>query len=480
MVLYMPPITQCLRAIRSTRTANRRRSLIARPLLLTMASCGSHVKSVESNPVQPTSPFHENTTLPEISPPSVAPANPNGVITSGGGHVFGYESNPWFLGNTHSVRYCIDLNEAEFGISKAAAEGAVARAIGLWLKALQTASYPAAIDDKKEVLILGTQTFVKNSCANNDIDVRFQLGTLTAEQRAFLVEPTQFVAAAAQTSYDTKKMRGRGFIYVAPETGSLRPNMGAPDLTNDFWHRNDGINLDMTLIHELGHVFGLQHTSSGFPMGADQCANLVRKTEQKPSQDLAMNNPTRDQITRFMERLFSVNGGIRRIHVGRQFGTEKDTLFGFDLAASETQFEIKLMPSTSQDVPETIEVWTVPSVSSVSSVNHPNEALMPGINMPQKLLSTFEISTVMKRYSGTHVYLKIPKDQQVMPSKTVHLNPIPLLQSITYRSQGLLNGNKGNSPTVVRITTLPGIESGQLNNELQVDVFTYGVITELN
>lgn len=473
MVLYMPPITQCLRAIRSTRTANRRRSLIARPLLLTMASCGSHVKSVESNPVQPTSPFHENTTLPEISPPSVAPANPNGVITSGGGHVIGYESNPWFLGNTHSVRYCIDLNEAEFGISKAAAEGAVARAIGLWLKALQTASYPAAIDDKKEVLILGTQTFAKKSCANDDIDVRFQLGTLTAEQRTFLVEPTQFVAAAVQTSYDTKKMRGRGFIYVAPERGALRPNLNTTNPPNAFWKINDGINLDMTLIHELGHVFGLQHTSSGFPMGTDLCNNLVRKTEQKTSQDLAMNNPTRDQITRFMERLFSVNGGIRRIHVSQQFGTAHDTLFGFDLAANDTQFEIKLLPSTSQDVPETIEVWTV------SSVNHPNERMMPGVNMPQKLLSTFEISTVEKKYSGTHVNLIIPKDQQVMPSKTVHLNSIPLLQSITYEIQGRLSGNNSNLPTVVQITTLPGIKSGQLNNELRVNVITNGLITKL-
>jgi hypothetical protein len=74
-------------------------------------------------------------------------------------------------------------------------------------------------------------------------------------------------AIAIRTEYDENKLRGRGFIYVAPAKGPQ--GLESKGSTIDPWTIFDGGLLMVTIQHELGHVFGLQHTqeSNGL-MGA--------------------------------------------------------------------------------------------------------------------------------------------------------------------------------------------------------------------
>ena len=202
----------------------------------------------------------------------------DGSITSGGGYVYGYEANPWFIGNTATVRYCVDMDEDNFGTSREAAEKAIEASIGLWKDALKNADFSHHNEEPVGTLVLGTQDFVKYDCAADDIDIRFQLGKLSPDQTRKLGNPVKFVASTVQTSYDEENMRGAGFIYVAPERGALKPD--ADDVADNFWTIVDGINLEVVLTHELGHIFGLPHQNHSL-MNATTCEDVITNKNAK-------------------------------------------------------------------------------------------------------------------------------------------------------------------------------------------------------
>lgn len=212
---------------------------------------------------------------PVIGEPAAPSNQREGTITSSGGYVYGYQSNPWFLGNVKSVNYCIDMDEENFGPSREEANASIKRAVGLWKTAFSAPGiFPKLEVTPTDVLKLGQQEFNLVACDDSSVDIHFQLGKLTDRQRATLGKPTDYVASAVQTDYDEEQLRGKGFIYVGSEKGELRPE--SDDLAEDFLSHNANIVLDWILIHELGHVFGLPHQQgSGFPMGKNFCENVV-------------------------------------------------------------------------------------------------------------------------------------------------------------------------------------------------------------
>lgn len=194
-----------------------------------------------------------------------------GTISSGGGLIFGDEINPWFLENVTEAKYCIDTDEDNFGVGLSKARELVRRALQEWqsifAKNAWTNIYGPGELAPYGNIHLGTQNFVEESC-NAHTDLRFQLGRLSQEQiKAYGIDTKSTVATTVRTTYDETTLRGKGFIYVGPHLGQLQ--FAAPGTIAEPWKYCDGCLLRMTLMHELGHVFGLAHTNNeGDLMGA--------------------------------------------------------------------------------------------------------------------------------------------------------------------------------------------------------------------
>lgn len=183
-----------------------------------------------------------------------------GGWTSGGGELIKDGHNPWFFAKTGEfpdiVRYCISIDEVHFGLDAESIDANVEAAFGFWRD-----EFSATGQDESDEpgFRLAQEHFVKVDC-KIDPPLRLQFGILSAEQEAKMKElgwhPNQHVAIAIRTDYNPKTLKGRGFIYVAPETGrlaidneSVRPNYWSGDMPT----------LRNVLFHELGHVFGLRH-----------------------------------------------------------------------------------------------------------------------------------------------------------------------------------------------------------------------------
>ena len=182
-----------------------------------------------------------------------------GNSTSGGGFVYGDQLNPWFLENVATVTYCIDVDPDVFHVSAGIPSKVIAMALGEWKRALQNAGNgwydPGDLLPYGQVRV-GTQRFVEQDCSD-ETDLRFQLGRLTDKQRPYVADPSAVIATTVRTHYDEKALRGKGFIYVAADTGSWRPVSAG--MVERPWEVGDGTLLLRVLLHELGHVFGLQH-----------------------------------------------------------------------------------------------------------------------------------------------------------------------------------------------------------------------------
>ena len=178
----------------------------------------------------------------------------NAGMVSGGGEVASDRQNPWFVENTKEVDYCISMDEANFGQTKEMARKSILAAFAYWKEEFSQAElYERRIP-------VGTQAFHEVSCAS-DHAITFQFGVLSGEQQAFLVDPSRVVGIAVRTDYDQKMLRGKGFVYISPENGPLA--LARPGLQAGRWSLASGRVLEGVLIHEIGHIFGIQHIGGG-------------------------------------------------------------------------------------------------------------------------------------------------------------------------------------------------------------------------
>jgi hypothetical protein len=183
-----------------------------------------------------------------------------GGTSSGGGNGFSNRHNPWFLENTPSVNYCIDIDETAMGVSYQRAAELAASALQYWTTSFaqsQTKEYESGELKPFGQLRVATQVFKLVDCSEPN-DLRLQLGKLASPAQELVVGAHHdAIGLAMRTQYDNVNLRGSGFVFVTPQTGPLRTR--AVGFSSEAWSVCNGCLLELALKHELGHVFGVGH-----------------------------------------------------------------------------------------------------------------------------------------------------------------------------------------------------------------------------
>lgn len=195
--------------------------------------------------------------------------SPSGTVTSGGSLIYGDRINPWFTSSnsTHSQpTWCLKHDARNFGPDLKTATNAVKRAITAW--------EPVA----------GVR-FQKLPECSAETDLTLLMGSSSDAERAILAaagfatdEALQNLAGVTvQTQAGTLSRKGKGLIYIAPAAGPMA--IKTPDIISQPWTRLDGKLLEILLLHELGHVFGLQHNPGAVGlMGQRTVEQLLNRT----------------------------------------------------------------------------------------------------------------------------------------------------------------------------------------------------------
>ena len=202
-----------------------------------------------------------------------------GGMDSGGAGLYGSDHNPWFLPNTQpTITYCLDSDPAVFHQSLDVVDQIIKDAFRDWRSVFESSERTDPVDiPGYGTLHIATQQLKRVKCSEKDVDLRFQLGVLSEEQRKQIGDEHQWIGAAYRTNYEEETLISKGFIYIAADAGASRPHSG--ELVDDVWRVCDGCLLRRTLVHELGHIFGLGHVGNSWDIMSE--GHLEKVTSAK-------------------------------------------------------------------------------------------------------------------------------------------------------------------------------------------------------
>jgi hypothetical protein len=184
----------------------------------------------------------------------------NGGWVSSGGESLIYARNPWFVKNTATVNYCLQMDESSFSASKSQVEQLIVEALAYWRNEFIQNS--TSTTPKMGYASVATQNFVYQSQCQKDTPLIFKLGlkTLDMDEVTYLVDPKKFIGVTIRKNYSLETLQGDGIIYISADKGAdAYTNSG--QMVEQAW-KSPAL-LRYALIHELGHFFGLPHVGSG-------------------------------------------------------------------------------------------------------------------------------------------------------------------------------------------------------------------------
>jgi hypothetical protein len=194
-------------------------------------------------------------------------AHAGGMVTSGG-DLLRNARNPWWVKNTASVNYCIEIDKKTISATEDAINDLVARALEYWktefARKLKLVKNKDVLNQYLNQIGVGIQDFKKINCnGSEDLRFKFGYGTLTPEQVAYMADIRSHVSAAVRTDYDDIHLKGKGFVYIASDIGP-HSYAGGADLIQKPWQYD--FFLYLAIVHELGHVFGLPHIGETYTL----------------------------------------------------------------------------------------------------------------------------------------------------------------------------------------------------------------------
>ncbi len=181
---------------------------------------------------------------------------------SSGGESFYDGKNPWFL-KGDEVTYCLEMDESAFPFSYNEARTYIEESFQYWQVEFPK-SGSMTLGPYRRSYKLGENSLKfsgTKKCIGHE-NLQFILGRnkLNDEQLNYLEENGHnYIGVAVRTNYDRKNLQGKGFIYVSSHE-DLTSQAMSPDLYKTPW--NHSRLLVLTLIHEIGHVFGIPHMGS--------------------------------------------------------------------------------------------------------------------------------------------------------------------------------------------------------------------------
>jgi hypothetical protein len=181
-----------------------------------------------------------------------------GWVSSGGESLL-FEKNPWFVKNTSTVNYCIQMDAPSFSITQPAVEKLIQEAFDFWKKEFSANGSGRA--NQPGYAQIATQNFIlKSECDSVPLIFKFGLKNLDSEERHHLVDPKKFIGVTIRKEYSLETLQASGIIYITADKGAdAYTNNGM--LISEAW-KHPAL-LRYALIHELGHMFGLPHEGSG-------------------------------------------------------------------------------------------------------------------------------------------------------------------------------------------------------------------------
>jgi len=194
-----------------------------------------------------------------VTAPS-ARADRGGWVASGG-ELFRFGKNPWFLKNTKTVDYCIEVDTASVSATKTTVQEVVREAIEYWQNEFKAQGAMTSAG----FVALGTQTFNEVAACGESVPLQFLIGhgVLDKDEIEALEDPKRFVGVSIRKEYDTETLTGKGIVYIASDRGpnAYTARANSTHLFPEAWKERRL--LFYALIHEMGHVFGIPHTGNG-------------------------------------------------------------------------------------------------------------------------------------------------------------------------------------------------------------------------